>query len=47
MKKTTLTFDADLHKRLRILAIEEETSMTALIEQAVEAYIAQRKKGGR
>ena len=42
MKKTTLKFDKDLHKRLRILAIEEETSMTALIEKAVQAYMAQK-----
>jgi predicted transcriptional regulator len=47
MKKTTLNLDADLHKRLRILAIEEDTSMTALVEKAVESYIAQRRKGGK
>ena len=48
MKKTTLALDADLHKRLRILAIEEDTSMTALVEKAVEQYMFQKgKKGGK
>lgn len=48
MKKTTLTFDAEFHKRLRILAIEEETTMTALVEKAVQEYMAQKgRRGGK
>ena len=46
MKRTSLALDAELHKRLRILAIEEGTSMTAIIEEAVKAYMKGRK-GGR
>ena len=48
VKKTTLSLDADLHKRLRIFAIEEGTTMTALVEKAVSEYMNQRnRKGGR
>ena len=48
MKKTTLYFDPDFHKRLKILAIEEDLSMTALIEKAVELYKTQKnRKGGK
>ena len=47
MKKTTLAFEADFHKRLRILAIEEDTSMTALVEKAVQEYMSKKgRKGG-
>lgn len=45
MKKTTLHFDQEFHKRVRIAAIEDGTTMTALIEHAVEQYLSQRKKG--
>lgn len=45
VKKTTLHFAADFHKRVRIAAIEEGMTMSALIEWAVEQYLAQRKKG--
>ncbi|MFQ5949915.1 MAG: CopG family transcriptional regulator [Nitrospiria bacterium] len=48
MKKTTLALDAELHKQLRHLAIDEGISMTALVEKAVEQYMAQRgRKGGK
>ena len=47
MKKTTFAFDANFHKRLRILAIEEDTTMTALVEKAVQEYMSRkRRKGG-
>jgi predicted HicB family RNase H-like nuclease len=47
MKKTTLSLDAELHKRLRILAIEEGTSMTRLIEKLASEYLAKKgRKGG-
>ncbi len=46
VKKTTLSLDAELHKRLRIFAIEEDTSMTALVEKAVSEYMTQRSRGG-
>jgi len=48
MKKTTLALDADIHKRFRIQAIMEDTSMTALVEKAVEQYMSQKgRKGGK
>ena len=48
MKKTTLALDAELHKQLRHLAIEEDSTMTALVEKAVQEYMAQRgRKGGK
>lgn len=48
VKKTTLYFDPDFHKRLKILAIEEDLSMTALIEKAIELYKTQKnRKGGK
>ena len=46
VKKTTLALDAGLHKRLRIFAIQEDSTMTALVEKAVEQYMAKHKKGG-
>ena len=45
VKKTTLAFDADLHKHLRIQAIEEDISMTALIEREMAKYLKGRKRG--
>ena len=48
VKKTTLAFDKELHKRLRIFSIEEDVSMTAVVEEAVREYMAQRRgKGGK
>lgn len=48
VKKTTLYFDPDFHKRLKILAVEEEVSMTALIQKAIESYKTEKnKKGGK
>ena len=48
VKKTTLALDTELHKRLRIFAIEEDTSMTALVEKSVQEYMARHgRKGGK
>ncbi len=37
--KSTVRFDAELHKRLRILAIEWGTSFEELVNQAVREYL--------
>ena len=48
VKKTTLSFDKEFHKRLRIFSIEEDTSMTKVVEKAVEEYMtARRSRKGR
>jgi predicted transcriptional regulator len=48
-QRTTLLLDPELHKRLRILAIERGTTLTALVTEALEQYLARQltKKGGR
>lgn len=46
MKKTTLYFDPEFHKRLKILAVEEDISMTALIEKAIDLYKTKKGKKG-
>jgi predicted transcriptional regulator len=48
-QKTTLNLDPELHKRLRLLAIERGTTFSALVTEALEQYLAreQTKKGGR
>lgn len=35
----------DVHKTLRITAIEEGRSATALVRELIEGYLAKRKKG--
>lgn len=48
VKKTTLYFNSAFHKSLKILAIEEDISMTDLIEKAVDFYKTKKgKKGGK
>lgn len=47
MSKTTLRLSPELHKRIRILAIERETTFAALVEEAVRDLLAKtRKRGG-
>ena len=48
-QRTTLILDPELHKRLRVLAIERGSTFTALVTEALEQYLAreQAKKGGR
>ncbi len=45
MFTTTLSFDRDTYKRLKILAIERDTSTRILIRQAVDRLLADAKKG--
>jgi len=46
---TTVALPADLHKRLAIAAIEEHAASAELIREAIEAWLAARKraKGSR
>lgn len=45
--KTTLYMDPAFYKALRIAAIEDETSVTRLIEQIVREYLDRREKSRR
>jgi predicted transcriptional regulator len=42
MQTTTIALDADTHRRLRHLAIEQKTSFRALIRQAIADLLARR-----
>ena len=45
--RTTVTFDRDLWKRVKIRAVEDDCDFNSVVTQAVEIYIkAKRKKGG-
>jgi len=45
-QKTTLRLASELHKRLRILAIERGTSYTALVDLALREFL-KREEGGK
>ena len=45
-QRTTLLLDPELHKRLKILAVEQGTTFTALVDEALRAYL-ERTAGGR
>jgi predicted DNA-binding protein len=38
-QKTTLRFDRELHKRLRVLAIETGKTFTECVQEAAERYL--------
>ena len=40
---TSLNFSVDFHKELKMFAIMQETSMVAVIEEAVRRYMAEVK----
>jgi predicted transcriptional regulator len=42
MQTTTIALDAETHRRLRHLAIEEKTSLRALIREAIADLLAHR-----
>ena len=44
--KTTLRLDRSLHKRFRFLAVDRDTTFTALVTEALEQYLA-REEGKR
>jgi plasmid stability protein len=39
-------FPADLHKKVKIRAAEEETTIKAIIIKALTEYLKKKKKGG-
>ena len=47
MTTTTIALDAETHRRLRHLAIEEGTSFRELIRTAITEYLARRRSGVR
>lgn len=47
MSKTTLRIPKELHKQLKIRAIEEEREMQELAADALEQYLSNSGKGRR
>lgn len=47
MLKLGIYLPEEVHKTLRIQAIEEGRSATALVRALIEEYLAKRKKGGK
>ena len=43
-KKTTLYFDDKFHKKLKMKSVEEGTSMTEIVEMAVNQYLKTKKE---
>jgi hypothetical protein len=39
VKKATFELDAELHKRLRMFAVENETTMVDVVEKAIKEYL--------
>jgi len=46
MFTTTISLSADLYKRLKHLAVDEEQTVRDLIREAVEEFLARKEKGG-
>ncbi|MBI4528136.1 MAG: toxin-antitoxin system HicB family antitoxin [Deltaproteobacteria bacterium] len=47
MKATMFRIDPELHKTLRIAAIEAGISMNEALKQAVELWLEKQRKGGK
>ena len=43
IKKTSLYLPADLMKRLKIYCIQEEKTMTAVLQEAIEAFVCRKE----
>lgn len=43
-KKVTMILPADLHKRLKLASVEDNTTVTAIIESLVRAYLENRTR---
>jgi hypothetical protein len=39
VKKATFELDAELHKKLRMFAVENETTMVDVVEKAIKEYL--------
>lgn len=46
MKATAFRLDPEIHKALRIAAIEREISMNEALTQAVEAWLKEHRRKG-
>lgn len=46
MSKTTLRLPKDLHKKLKIRAIQQEREMQEVVAEAIEEYLSKTGKGG-
>ena len=44
IKKTSLYLPADLMKRLKIYCIQEDKTMTAVLQEAIEALVVRKEK---
>lgn len=44
IKKTSLYLPADLMKRLKICCIQEDKTMTAVLQEAIEALVVRKEK---
>ena len=44
IKKTSLYLPADLLKRLKIYCIQKEKTMTAVLQEAIEAFVVRKEK---
>jgi len=47
MRATILRLDAEMHKQLRIAAIEADMSMNDAINQAVALWLKEQKRAGK
>jgi len=47
MSKTTLRLPKDLHKQLKIYAIQKERDMQQVAAEAIEQYLSKTEKGAR
>jgi len=46
LDKTTLRISEDIIKQLKHIAIDENKTLTQVIQEALEEYLQQHKKGG-
>ncbi len=47
MTKTTLRLPTDLHRRLKVLAVQQGRHMEALAAEALEHYVGKSEKSSR
>jgi len=47
MVVTSIALDPATHRQLALAAVEDNTAMTELIREAIQEWLARRKRGGR
>lgn len=47
LDKTTLRISEDIIKQLKHIAIDENKTLTQVIQEALDEYLQQHKKGGK